>query len=363
MNTSEVHQKDLSETSRARPPFRIREIAQQAGLSPATVDRVLHGRPGVRPSTVAQVKRAVADLGRQRTQLRLGGRTFLLDLVMLAPDRFTDAVRRALEAELPALRPAVIRARFDLREAGSPDDIARALDALARRGSSGVLLKAPDDPVVVDAVARLAARGIPTVTLVTDLPTSERVAYVGMDNRAAGATAAYLLTSVTAHDPGSVLVTVSRSMFRGEEEREMGFRAAMRTLAPDRAIHEITDTDGLDASLLAKVTDALGQDPTIDSVYSSGGGNAATLQAFDRAGRVPRAFLAHDLDHDNVTLLRQGRLTAVLHHDLRVDMRQACRTVLQARGALPGTPGSRLSQIQIITPYNEPRRSDSSARR
>ena len=354
MNTSEPHQKDLRNSRPARPPYRIREIAQQSGLSAATVDRVLHGRPGVRPGTVAEVQRAITDLGRQRTQLRLGGRTFLIDLVMLAPTRFTDAVSKALESELPTLRPAVIRARFDLRQSGSAHDIARVLDTAAKRGTAGVLLKAPDDPVINEAVARLADRGIPTVTLVTDLPTSPRAAYVGMDNRAAGATAAYLLTAVTSHDPGSVLVTVSRSMFRGEEEREMGFRAAMRHLAPQRAIREITDTDGLDASLLAAVTAALAGDPTIDSVYSIGGGNAATVEAFDRAGRRPRAFIAHDLDDDNVALLHQGRLTAILHHDLRADMRQACRLVLQARGALPGQPASRPSQIQIITPYNQP---------
>ena len=47
-------------------PFRIREIAQQAGLSEATVDRVLHERPGVRASTVAEVHQAIADLERQR---------------------------------------------------------------------------------------------------------------------------------------------------------------------------------------------------------------------------------------------------------------------------------------------------------
>ncbi len=86
------------------PPYRIREIAQQAGLSTATVDRALHGRPGVRASTVAEVHRAIADLDRQASQVRLGGRTFLVDLVMLAPRRFTSAVRRAAEAELPTLR-------------------------------------------------------------------------------------------------------------------------------------------------------------------------------------------------------------------------------------------------------------------
>ena len=55
--------------------YRIREIALQAGLSEATVDRVLNQRGGVRASTVQEVHQAIADLDRQYTQLRLGGRT------------------------------------------------------------------------------------------------------------------------------------------------------------------------------------------------------------------------------------------------------------------------------------------------
>ena len=124
-------------------PYRIREIAQQSGLSPATVDRVLNDRPGVRATTVAEVHRAIADLERQHDQVRLVGRTFLVDLVMQAPARFSTAVRLALEAELPDLRPAVIRARFHLREEGTPADLAAVLDKIGRQGSHGVLLKAP----------------------------------------------------------------------------------------------------------------------------------------------------------------------------------------------------------------------------
>ncbi len=333
--------------------YRIREIAEQSGLSTATVDRVLHGRPGVRASTVAEVHRAIADLERQASQVRLAGRTFLIDLVMLTPSRFSSAVRAALEAELPTLRPAAVRARFHLREEGSPGDLADELDGIARRGSHGVILKAPDDPAVLAAVARLETSGIPVVTLVTDLPTSRRIAYVGMDDRAAGATAAYLLSSI-APGPGGVLVTLSRSSFRGERDREDGFRDTLRELDPGRPVHEVTDTDGLAASMLAAASAALRTDPGIDAVYSPGGGNAAILAAFDRAGRTPRAFLAHDLDADNLALLRRRRLTAVLHHDLRSDLRQACRAVMQAHGALPGRPTTRPSQIQVITPYNEP---------
>ena len=51
---------------------------------------------------MAQVEQAIADLDRQRSQVRLSGRTFLVDLVMQTPDRFGSAVRTALELELPA---------------------------------------------------------------------------------------------------------------------------------------------------------------------------------------------------------------------------------------------------------------------
>jgi LacI family transcriptional regulator len=335
-------------------PFRIREIAQQAGLSEATVDRVLHERPGVRASTVAEVHQAIADLERQRTQVRIGRRTFLVDLVMDAPERFASAVRQALESELPTLRPAVIRSRFHLREDGTVDDVVRVLDDLVRRGSHGVLLKAPDHPAVVAAINRLADARIPVITLVTDVPLSRRLAYVGIDNRAAGATAAYLLTQWAGSRPGSVLVTLSSSSFRGEEEREIGFRAAMRELAPTTPIRELPETHGLDSLMLDAVTEALEADPSIDTVYSIGGGNRATVDAFARTGRGCRVFVAHDLDADNTRLLRSRQVSAVLHHDLSADMRRACRLVLQGQGALPGTAQTVPSQIQVITPYNEP---------
>ena len=182
----------------ARSPRRPRvsDIAAQSGLSRATVDRVLHGREGVRagdggPGRAGRRRaRAAAHPGvAVRTDARCSTWSCRLRTGSRPPSR------QALEAELASLRPAVLRSRAQLSEQSDPEAAAAILDRIADRGSDGVILKAPDHPLVAAAVARLAERGIPVVTFVTDLPASRRAAYVGVDNRAAGATAAYLVTS------------------------------------------------------------------------------------------------------------------------------------------------------------------------
>jgi LacI family transcriptional regulator len=343
-----VARQEAGKNPSRKHPYPLRDIARQAGVSEATVDRVLNARGGVRASTAQTVRQAIDDLDRQRTQLRLTGRSFLVDVVMQAPARFTAAVRAALEAELPTLRPAVIRARFHLRETAPAAEIVSLLDGVRRRGSHGVLLRGPDVPEVAEAAQRLAAAGIPVVTFVTDVPASGRIAYVGIDNRAAGATAAYLVGQWLGDAPGDVLVTLTRSAFRGEEERETGFRATLR----DRAMVVVPDTVGVDATMRERVGAALAAHPGVRAVYSIGGGNRAVLDAFGE--RECRVFIAHDLDADNVALLRAGRISAVLHHDLGQDMRRACHVIMQAHRALPGGILSWPSSVQVVTPFNAP---------
>ena len=69
--------------------FLIKEIALQAGLGVATVDRVLNGRANVREHTRNRVEQAIKELEKQELNLANTGRKLMVDVVAEAPTRFS----------------------------------------------------------------------------------------------------------------------------------------------------------------------------------------------------------------------------------------------------------------------------------
>jgi len=334
--------------------FLIKEIALQAGLGVATVDRVLNGRANVREHTRNRVEQAIKELEKQELNLANTGRKLMVDVVVEAPARFADEIKDALEAELPLLHPAVLRPRFLMRETMTTDEVIEALQSIGRRGSHGVFLKARDVPEIAKAIGELQQRGIPVITTFTDIPLSGRIAYAGPDNRVAGATAAYLVAQWLGPRPGNVLITMSDEHFRGEEEREISFRRALRTRYPQLTLIDASGGHGLDTLTEERVLNVIATHAEIDAVYSMGGGNVAILRALEARQRSSVCFIGHDLDRDNVHLLREGKVQAILHHELRQDMRSACQHVLHFHKLLPASAVSSSSSVVVVTPENIP---------
>ena len=255
---------------------------------------------------------------------------------------------------MPFLQPAVFRSRFHFAEEFPTRDLVQILNRIAKRGSNGVLLKAPDTPEVTQAIAQLSDAKIPVVTLVTDIPNSRRFSYVGIDNRAAGATAAYLIGQWLTDTPAQILVTLSSSRFRGEEEREIGFRRALRESYPHLTTVEISEGFGRDRATGPLVREALEKSPDICAVYSIGGGNSAILAAFNTAKRNCGFSLGMTWIRIISSFYATEEISAVLHHDLRQDMRMACQHIMRANGALPKIAETHLSSVSVVTPFNVP---------
>ncbi len=334
--------------------FPIKEIARQAGVGPATVDRVLHKRANVSPQTRARVMAAIAELEGQEGQLAARGRRLFVDIVVEAPRRFSSEVQRASEAVLPGIGMAVFRPRFLFQEVMSVEDVLSALDRILKRGSHGVCLKARDVPAIRSAVDRLVAAGIPVVTLVTDIPGSNRAAYLGLDNFNAGRIAAYLVAQVCGGQSGAILTTRSQESFFGEDERAAGFADVLAEAAPCLRILDASGGGGVPRGTAERVANVLTRAGRVLGVYSMGGGNAAILSVLADLGHAPQVYIAHDLDAENRRLLAERQISFVLNHDLRQDMRNVFLAIARHHGLVGPDDVLAPSDVQVITPMNIP---------
>jgi LacI family transcriptional regulator len=335
--------------------FPIKEIARQAGLGTATVDRVLNERDHVSPQTKLRVTAAIEELTAQEAQLAARGRRLFFDFVVEAPGRFSREVKAAAEAVLPQIATAVCRPRFVSQDIMEEVEVVATLMRILKRGSHGVCLKARDTSKIRNAVNTLSAAKIPVVTLVTDIAGTDRLAYVGLDNAGAGRTAAYLVSKTVGNGSGSVLATRSHERFLGEEEREIAFVAALADRCPQLRIVKLQGGSGVGletSRLLSGVMDTI---PDLRAVYSMGGGNLSILDTLADNGLRPDIFVAHDLDQENRSLILDQRLDFILHHDLKLDIKNAFSAFLGYHQILTETVDQPISTVQVLTPENVPR--------
>ena len=214
------------------------------------------------------------------------------------------------------------------------DALARSLDALDPRQCDCAIVVASQEPSVLAAVDQASRRGIVVLTLVSDLPLSARRHFIGIDNLAAGRTAASLLGRFLPQG-GTVAViaglAASARSFRppGRLPRRPG-----RRIRPCRA-----DRPGggprrkpRDRGHRARPA---GRHPDLGGLYNLGAGNAGLVAALEQSGRAGRIrVIAHELTEPTRRGLRTGAIDVVLDQNPDGEIRAGHR-----RGAHPGAGG------------------------
>lgn len=336
--------------------FSIKELALQAGLSTATVDRVINNRANVSPQTKRRVDAAFKELEDQETQLSAKGRRLFIDIIVEAPTRFSREVEIACNNVITGLSPAVFRPRFHLKPKFDEQEIIQLLGSIKKRGSHGVIIAAQERVSVRKLIDELKDNDIPVLAFVTDQPASKRLAYVGIDNFQAGKTAAYLMDKLLFKPDARILTTIRRSNFSGEDQRFAGFKTTIDNSKPLAKLIIAKGGDGLPAHTSDEVKNALSGVKHLDAVYSMGGGNEAILKTMEEFKLKPKVYIAHDLDEENIDLLRAEKITAVIHHDIWQDLQNAFTQIAAYHKLIPPFQNQMHSDIQIITPLNLPNR-------
>jgi LacI family transcriptional regulator len=228
---------------------------------------------------------------------------------------------------------------------------ARLTDLSGKTDAVGLV--AVDHPAVSDALERLAVSGVKIATLVSDIPGLRKSGYVGIDNRAAGRLAGYLIGRFLPRDQEArIAVFIGSPSYRGHEEREMGLRAILsrefRNLSIS-SIHEINDDR--DRAWAAART-LLATDPP-EAIYNIGSGNQGIARALKEAGLAETTvFIGHDLTSATRAMLLDGTMDAIIDQNARVEAREVVKLLLSA---VEGTAEAEYPpRLQVIFRENLP---------
>jgi LacI family transcriptional regulator len=268
----------------------IHDVAREAGLSTATVDRVLNAREKVREDTALRVYEAArlvgyhaAPLIGQRVQtdlprLRLG--------VVLHKEKqaFYQTFKAELERAVAFASGVRASVQIEFAPSQAPSDFAALMESFGDRVDA-VAATAVTHPEVTEAVMRLNAKGIPCFALLNDFAQGVRQNYLGLNNMKIGRIAAHLI-AMTSHQAGKIAVFVGGYRWHGHELRETGFRSYFREYAPrftvlDTLVNLETRQLTYEATL-----DLLNRHPDLRGIYCAGGGMEGAIAAL-REARQP----------------------------------------------------------------------------
>ncbi len=331
------------------------DIAQEAGVGIATVDRVLNGRAPVRRVTAERVLEAASRLGyhAQGVISDRAGKTrpiFRLGFILQKEGKeFYRSLASAIEAAARATIDAHVAAKIVFVDALSPDDLSQMILGMAGKVDAlGVV--SIDHPSVSSAIDAAAELGCHVFSMLSPLSASSIKGYIGIDGRKAGRTAGWLMRRHLSD--GEVGILVGSHRYLGHEALEVGFRSYMREHAPD--VHLKESIVYLDDTAVAyeAASELLRRAPDLKGLYQCGGGVKGVLKALyddGRAGQI--TYVCHELGAASGAALLDGTIASVIATPIADVAGRSVESMLRALAGEHDMSQGYLD-FRIVTPEN-----------
>lgn len=309
----------ISKRTHKESQLGIVQVAAAAKVSTATVDRVLNNRGGVREITQRRVLKAALELGYIEEDLVTGktGST-AKKIIFLLPSGTNPylidlgSLIRSDDCVPPAFN---MSCACHLFKGFDPHSLARAIRTQGKKGD-GLAVMGIEHPVVREAINQMTGQGTPVVTFVTDVSHCDRASFVGLDNRAAGRTAAFLLGRLCGHRKGGVALIAGSLSYLAHNDREMGFLSLMQESFPGFRIVGVREGHDDPEENFTQTMSLLDQHPDLVGIYNIGGSSGGVGRALAQAGKSDSVVLiGHGLSEDTRALLVDGTMDVVITQD------------------------------------------------
>jgi LacI family transcriptional regulator len=314
------------------------ELARAAGVSVASVDRVLNGRERVSEATrtlIAETARRINHPAAVRLSGEAGDtRTIRMGVLLhKSGQEFYQNMAQELRNAAASAPGLHVDLQLEFATSQAPREVEALLRKLGDR-CDVVAATAVNHPEITAAVEDLKSKGVPVFALLSDFAQGARAGYVGLNNLKVGRVAGWMI-GLAAKGAGKVAIFVGGARWHGHDLRETGFRAYLREERPDLEVMEaIVNLETRQLTLDATIA-LLARYPDLRGIYVAGGGMEGAIAAL-RQTRNPGdvALVVNELTSDSRAALALGWVTMID----ATPVPDLCKDViaLMAKAVVPG---------------------------
>ena len=300
----------------------MKQIAEIAGVHRSTVDKVIHGRPGVSDDVRKKVQKIIDELEYKPNMvgmaLKSQSKVFRLAAILLDVDAM-PYLREGIARGVEEYRDFNIELQYEICKFSEPQEQARLIREAVQKGCDGIILSPINAGVVRDAVNRAAEKGVPTITVNSDLTDSRRLCTVDQDNDREGRIAGRLMGSFLRGQGRIAVVTAASAEENnnyGVKNRETHFVSLISEQFPEIKIVRRIESMEDPVITFAQTMRLLEEEPELDGIFVTCGGVKEIGRAIKINGVQGLTVVCYSDYPEIQELMREDIVTCTISSDL-----------------------------------------------
>ncbi|MDI2091838.1 LacI family DNA-binding transcriptional regulator [Commensalibacter oyaizuii] len=305
----------------------LQQVAETAGVSISTVDRVINKRGSVSPKAEIKVLQAAQSLNLDRYLFRSYLHVIRVAVVMHSlHNHFCRVLHEAFHDLNLTMADIRISCFLHYVNVGNLTETRTKLQKIVHEYDALIVI-APNDPAL-SKIIYLISHKIPVITLATDIPDSGRLAYIGPNNYQLGRIAAELMGRFIGTQKGEILIILGMAEMDGHTEREAGFRSVIQQHFPNCSIVACLESDENQYQAGKMVANALHEFKNIRGIYNVSDGNSLIAKMLKTANLSKKVnIITHELTPAHHELLKQGIIDVIIDQNPKIEAKQALECI------------------------------------
>ncbi|MBM6991710.1 MAG: substrate-binding domain-containing protein [Prevotella sp.] len=301
--------------------IRIKDIAQRAGVSVGTVDRVLHERPNVSPKARLKVENALKEMNYQPNMYASAlayNRSYTFQVLIPIHEQvaYWEEIEEGVRMAQEACRDFNIKANIMYYERFDDDSFGEIAQKCLDSQPDGVVIVPSDLDVTRQFTDQLHEQGIPFIMLDSYMPDLKPLAFFGQDSFSSGYFAARMLMLIASKETEILLVKLTmhgRVVSKQQDNREVGFRHYMHDHFPHVKILELELPLDSSRQQYDKILEQFFvQNPNIHHCITLGSKAHVMGDFLLRTNRRDVQIMGYDMVGKNAECLRQGSVSFLI---------------------------------------------------